>query len=66
MRKSKNNVIDLSKKNPDEIHEFLQALLDVRYKLNKNGLNVNIKRLSRIKKNRNNRGISHVVKSKRT
>ena len=53
MRKSKNNVIDLSKKNPDEIHEFLQALLDVRYKLNKNGLNANIKRLSRIKKNRN-------------
>jgi hypothetical protein len=36
MRKSKNNVIDLSKKNPDEIHEFLQALLDLKYKLNKN------------------------------
>lgn len=35
-------ILDLSSKSPDEIHEYLQALLAVRYSLQKKGLKLKI------------------------
>jgi hypothetical protein len=39
--------IDLSEKAPDEIAEYLQALLAIRYALHKKGLKLKIDRRSR-------------------
>jgi len=44
MRQKKNKCIDLTKKSPMEIYEYLQAVLAMRQLMNKNGINVRIKK----------------------
>lgn len=45
-------IIDLSTKTPEEIYDFLQVLLFVRQKLNKNGYVVHVKKSRSKKRNK--------------
>ena len=45
-------IVDLSNRTPEEIYDFLQALLFVRQKLSKNGYTVHVKKCHSKKRNK--------------